>query len=71
MIFQVTKDSTLFDENPAKPIEEAKKIEGRKEWFIEIETLEDLISLQDKYGTLELTISFSHKYKVINIPDHN
>lgn len=39
--------------------------------FIELDTLEDLIALQDKYGTLELTISFNHKFKVLNIPGHN
>lgn len=71
MIFEVTKDSTLFDNEPAKPMEEAKKIEGHKGWFIELETLEDLIALQDKYGTLELTVSYSHKHKVLHIPDHN
>lgn len=71
MIFEVTKDSTLFDEEPVKPIDEVKKIEGHKGWFVEIETLDDLIALQNKYGNLELTVSFNHSYKVLNIPDHN
>ncbi|QNR70560.1 hypothetical protein IAQ67_29320 (plasmid) [Paenibacillus peoriae] len=71
MIFEVTKDSTLFDEKPSRPMEEAKKIEGREGWFVELETLEELIALQEKYGALELTISFKHQNKVINIPDHN
>lgn len=54
MIFEVTMDSTLFNDNPAKPIDEAKEIEGITGWFVELETLEELIALQDKYGTLEL-----------------
>lgn len=71
MIFQVTKDSTMFNKSSQKPIEEASEIDGREGWYIELSTLEDLVALQDKYGALELTFSFDHQYKVINIPGHN
>lgn len=60
-----------FDREPSKPMEEAEKIEGYKGWFVQLETLEDLLALQNRYGPLELTSSFNHHFKVINIPDHN
>lgn len=70
MIFGITRSSTIAMDEPEKPIEEAKKIEGKKGWFIELESLEELEILHDKHGALELTISFSHNYKELIILDH-
>lgn len=58
MEFRVTRSSQFFDEKPRNVKELYKKSDG---WYIKINTLEELIAFENKYGSLIISKNYDNQ----------